>query len=85
MLSRLKLDSKLRREIDYKLLVSMILIVLFGILNIYLGKKSQRVFFFAKKQLIWFIISMAALYIILLWNYNIIYNYVEIFYWGSIL
>lgn len=27
---------------------------------------------------------MAALYIILLWNYNIIYNYVEIFYWGSI-
>ena len=28
MLSRLKLDSKLRREIDYKLLVSMILIVL---------------------------------------------------------
>ena len=84
MLSRLKLDSKLRREIDYKLLVSMILIVLFGILNIYLGTKSQRGFFFAKKQLIWFIISMAALYIILLWNYNIIYNYVEIFYWGSI-
>ena len=40
MLSRLKLDSKLRREIDYKLLVSMILIVLFGILNIYLGTKS---------------------------------------------
>ena len=84
MLSRLKLDSKLRREIDYKLLVSMILIVLFGILNIYLGTKSQRGFFFAKKQLIWFIISMAALYIILLWKYNIIYNYVEIFYWGSI-
>ena len=84
MLSRLKLDSKLRREIDYKLLVSMILIVLFGIFNIYLGTKNQWGSLFAKKQFIWFIISLIVLYLILLWDYNIIYNYVDIFYWGSI-
>lgn len=84
MLSRLKLDSKLRREIDYKLLVSMILIILFGIFNIFLGTKNQWGIFFAKKQFIWLIISLVVLYIILLWDYNIIYNYVEIFYWSSI-
>ncbi len=84
MLSRLKLDSKLRREIDYKLLVSMILIILFGIFNIYLGTKNQWGLLFAKKQFIWLIISLVVLYLILLWDYNIIYNYVDIFYWGSI-
>ncbi|WP_300348671.1 rod shape-determining protein RodA [Clostridium sp.] len=84
MLSKLKLDSKLRREIDYKLLVSMILIILFGIFNIYIGTRAQRGIFFANKQFLWFIISLVVLYLILLWDYNIIYNYVDIFYWGSI-
>ncbi|MPQ42489.1 rod shape-determining protein RodA [Clostridium tarantellae] len=84
MLEKLKIDSKLRKELDYKLLTVMIVIVLFGILNIYLATRAEHGVFFTKKQLIWFGISMLVLYIILLWDYTILYGYVEIFYWGSI-
>ena len=63
----------------------MISIVLFGILNIYLATKgSSTPFFFAKKQLIWFCISLVVIYFLLAVDYRIIYRYVPIFYWLAI-
>ena len=37
-----------------------------------------------KQQFFWFILSIVALYIFMAVDYTIIFNYVPIFYWGSV-
>ncbi|WP_211135063.1 rod shape-determining protein RodA [Clostridium paraputrificum] len=86
MLSRYKLDFKLIREIDKGLLFSAIALMLYGMLNIYLCTKGDVApFFFVKKQFMWFIISMVALYFLVAVDYSVIYRYVPVFYWGSVI
>ena len=87
---RHKLDFKLIREIDKTLLISIILLVLFGILNIYLCTKAgvgniTDPYYFVKKQITWFIISIVAMYILVSIDYSIIFQYVPILYWFSII
>lgn len=87
---RHKLDFKLIREIDKTLLISIILLVLFGILNIYLCTKAgvgniTDPYCFVKKQITWFIISIVAMYILVSIDYSIIFQYVPILYWFSII
>ena len=85
-LSRYKLDFKLIREIDKGLLFSAIALMLYGMLNIYLCTKGDVApFFFVKKQFMWFIISMVALYFLVAVDYSVIYRYVPVFYWGSVI
>ncbi len=81
---RLKLDTKLIKEIDKTLLICMILLTLYGIFNIYLCTKGDYGFSFAKKQFIWFLISMVALYFVITFDYTFILNYVPIIYWGTV-
>lgn len=86
ILSRYKLDFKLIREIDKGLLFSAIALMLYGMLNIYLCTKGDVApFFFVKKQFMWFIISMVALYFLVAIDYSVIYRYVPVFYWGSVI
>lgn len=81
----LKLDIRLLKEIDRTVLISTILLVLYGALNIYLCTKGgTNSFYYVKKQLTWFIVSLVALYVFISIDYTMIYNYVPIFYWGSI-
>ena len=89
-LSKYKLDFRLVREIDKTLLLSTIALTLFGILNIYLCTKGgvfEEVgpFYFAKKQILHFLISMVVIYFFVVIDYRTIYRYVPIFYWESIL
>ena len=88
LLSRYKLDFRLIRDIDKALLFSTIGLILFGIFNIYLCTKGgvfEDPFLFAKKQLVWFFVSMVALYLFVAIDYTVIYRYVPIFYWGSVI
>ncbi len=82
--SKHRLDFKKIRDIDKLLLISTIVLILFGILNIYLCTKGDYGFLYAKKQFIWMIISLVALYIFISIDYRVFYNYVPIFYWASI-
>lgn len=82
--SKHRLDFKKIRDIDKLLLISTVVLILFGILNIYLCTKGDYGFLYAKKQFIWMIISLVALYIFISIDYRVFYNYVPIFYWGSI-
>lgn len=88
-INRYRLDFRLVREMDTGLLISMILIILYGILNIYIATKGgvneYGAFYFVKKQGMWFIISMMVLYFFVAIDYKVIYRYVPILYWGSIL
>lgn len=83
--SKYKLDFKKIRDIDKVLLFSTIILVLFGILNIYLATKGDYQFTYAKKQLIWFVVSLVALYIFMAVDYRVLYNYVPIFYWAGVI
>lgn len=88
ILNRYKLDFRLIREIDKGLLFSMIAIIIYGILNIYIatkgGASEAGPFYFLTKQVMWFFISMVALYLFVAIDYKIIYRYVPIFYWFSV-
>lgn len=84
MLKKLKMDTKLFKEIDFSILFATIFIVLFGIINIYSTTKLTYGSFFAEKQLIWFLSSLIVLYLILLWDYNLLESFVPIVYWISV-
>jgi rod shape determining protein RodA len=82
----LKLDVRLIREIDKTLLISLILLVLYGTFNIYLCTKGMGTGpNFAKQQLSWFALSLVGLYIFISIDYTILFNYVPIFYWGTVI
>ena len=83
MFSKFRMDTKLIKEIDKTLLISMILLTLYGIFNIYLCTKDDGLFY-AKKQFIWFIVSLIAMYFILCVDYTLLLNYAPIFYWATI-
>ncbi|PRR82437.1 rod shape-determining protein RodA [Clostridium vincentii] len=87
-LSKFKLDFRLIREIDTGLLIATILLVLYGIFNIYLCTKGDLSaygpFYYVKKQSMSFVLSMVALYIFVAVDYRIMYRYITIFYWGSV-
>ncbi|WP_294372248.1 rod shape-determining protein RodA [uncultured Clostridium sp.] len=85
MFKRFRLEMRLIKEIDKTLLFSMILLVLYGILNIYLCTKGGKYDGFALKQFMWLVISLVILYAFLSVDYTILMNYVPIFYWGSVL
>jgi rod shape determining protein RodA len=87
MLKKYNLDFRLLKELDFKLLITLIILTLFGIINIYLCTKGgvfNDPFLFAKKQLIWFFISLVSMYFVLTFDYKIIYGYVPIIYWITI-
>lgn len=87
-IKRYRIDFRMMRDIDRGLLISTIALILFGILNIYLCTKGSldniSPFFFAKKQFMWFIISMVVLYLFVVVDYKVIYRYVPVFYWVSV-
>ena len=80
-----KMNFKKIRDIDKVLLLTTIILAVFGIINIYFATKGNYGFSYAKKQLIWFIVSFVALYIFMAVDYRVLYNYVPIFYWGGVL
>ncbi|MGL5150265.1 MAG: rod shape-determining protein RodA [Clostridium sp.] len=85
LLDKYKLDFKIIREIDKALLTSTILLILYGILNIYLCTKGDMGYSTALRQFVWLGVSMVALYIFMAIDYNVIYGYVPIFYWGCVI
>ena len=85
LFKQLKMDVRLIKEIDKTALISLILLILYGILNIYLCTKGAYGLSFAKQQFFWFMLSIVALYFLMAVDYKIIYDYVPIFYWGVVI
>lgn len=81
MFERLKMNSKLWKELDYTMLITSILIVLYGVISIYSIVGSLN----AKKQIVWLILSLVVTYIILIFDYKIFSNYTPVFYWFTII
>lgn len=84
-LSKFKLNLKNLKKVDKLMFISIILITMFGIVNIYLAKKaSVGGMIFPIKQSIFFIAAILFLYFILSIDYSIIKAFTPIFYWTSI-
>ncbi|SHE66011.1 rod shape-determining protein RodA [Clostridium fallax] len=81
MLNKLKIDTKLLKELDLSILISMIMIVLFGIVNIYVATRASKGMEFSEKQFVWLILSLFVMYFLLVIDYSTIMAYVPIFYW----
>ena len=81
------LNIKRMRSIEVPLLVFMIVLCLFGILNIYLctkGGKFSSPYYFLKRQFIWFVVSIIVMYVILSIDYRDVYDVTNIIYWATI-
>ncbi|MCE5222160.1 MAG: rod shape-determining protein RodA [Clostridium sp.] len=85
MFKSFKLDMRLIKEIDKTIVISLILLILYGTLNIYLCTKGEYGLSYVEKQAFWFVVSMLALYIFIAVDYTIIFNYVPIFYWSVVI
>ena len=84
-LSKFKLNLKNLKKVDIWMFISIVLITMFGIVNIYLAKKaSTGGMLFPIKQSIFFIGAILLLYFVLAIDYSIIKAFTPIFYWTSI-
>ncbi len=84
ILELLTLDRKVLRELDVRALMAIIAIVLFGTVNIYSATHLKSGTHYAKAQIVWLVIGLAVTYVILCFDYILLENYAQIFYWASI-
>ena len=75
MLNKLKIDTRLLKEMDWTILITAICILLFGVLNIYISAGA----YYAKLQLLWLCVGLVAVYASILVDYTVVKNYVVIF------
>lgn len=85
MLSRFKIDFRQLKEIDKPILFSLISLMVFGIINIYLASASEFGTLFLIRQSAWFVLSLVVLYFVLAIDYSILKAYTPILYWVSII
>ncbi|WP_027632092.1 rod shape-determining protein RodA [Clostridium hydrogeniformans] len=78
MISRLNL--KLLKELDFRIIIISIVLSTFGVLNIYLATGISDVI----KQVAWIIISLFISYLLIRIDYILIKNVVPIFYWITV-
>lgn len=84
MLSHFKLNFKLLKEIDKPILFSLITLMIFGIINIYLASYAEYGNLFLIRQSISFVVVLVALYFVIAIDYTLLKAYTPLFYWGSI-
>ncbi|WP_414648724.1 rod shape-determining protein RodA [Clostridium sp.] len=85
MLQNLKINKKLLRELDYSVIILAICIVIFGGINIYSATNKDYGNYYAKMQIVWLILSLIAVYVLLVFDYMLIENYAVIIYWAGII
>ncbi|NLZ35496.1 MAG: rod shape-determining protein RodA [Clostridiales bacterium] len=84
MLSHFKLNLKLLKEIDKPILFSLITLMIFGIINIYLASHAEYGNLFLIRQSLCFVVVLVALYFVIAIDYTLLKAYTPLFYWGSI-
>lgn len=84
MFSRFKINFKMLKQIDKTVTFALISLILFGILNIYIASRSEFGPMFLQRQLMWFVVSMVALYFMIAIDYSIFKGYTPLFYWVSV-
>lgn len=84
MLSKITISKKLLRELDFTVIIAVILIVVFGTMNIYSATHLKFGSYYLKVQTIWLVAGLILTYCILIFDYSIIQGYANIIYWFGI-
>lgn len=84
MLKKMNMGKKLFRELDFTVIIAVILIVIFGSVNIYSATHMKYGNHFLKAQLIWLVAGLAITYVILIFDYSVIQGYANIIYWFGV-
>lgn len=85
MFDKIKIERKLLKQLDFGMLFTLVLIVVFSIFNIYSAKHLTDGNHYMKMQIIWLFIGLFLVYITLIFDYTLIKNFTPIFYWICII
>lgn len=79
----LKIPAKLSflKNLDISFIINAVIIVAFGILNIYTSTYHSNGYFFTKKQILFLLLSLAVCIFLLFIDYKTILRFSEILYW----
>ncbi len=79
------IERKLVKQIDFSLLIAVILISIFGCANIYSATFRTLGFHTMLNQVLYIFIGLIIIYVLLLFDYNLIGNFSSIFYWVGVI
>lgn len=83
-MSKFLIDKRFLKQLDFTMLITVVLITIFGVMNIYSVTYSKQGFYYAKLQFLWLLMGLAIVYFILIFDYNFIGIYSKLIYWASI-
>ncbi|EKQ57824.1 MULTISPECIES: rod shape-determining protein RodA [unclassified Clostridium] len=78
------INRRFLRQLDLTMLITSVIISIFGILNIYSVTNSNFGLYYGKLQILWLIIGLAIVYFILVFDYNTLGSYSKLIYWSGI-
>lgn len=83
-MNRFLISKKVLKQLDITMLITAIIITIFGIINIYSVTHSSFEFYYAKLQIIWLLLGLVIVYFILTYDYNTIGSYSKLIYWAGV-
>lgn len=84
MLEKFRISRKLLRELDFTIIITVIVLVIFSAVNVYSATHLKIGNYYLKAQLIWLVVGLLLTYFILIFDYSIIQSYANIIYWFGI-
>ncbi len=80
IIQKLKLSFKLIRELDFILIFFVMILSVFGLMNIYSVTNRKNGYYFLNHQVIWILISIFIVYVILCIDYSKFIFYIDFAY-----
>jgi rod shape-determining protein RodA len=84
MLEKFRISRKLLRELDFTIIITVIVLVIFSAVNVYSATHLKIGNYYLKAQLIWLVVGLLLTYFILIFDYSIIQSYANIIYWFGV-
>jgi rod shape determining protein RodA len=84
MLEKLKISRKLLRELDFTVIITVVVLVIFSSVNVYSATHLKAGNYYLKAQLIWLVMGLLLTYFILTFDYSVIQSYANVIYWLGI-
>src|SRR5471030_641140 len=78
------ISKKLLKQLDITMIITAIIITIFGIVNIYSVTHSSFGYYYGMLQILWLIMGLAIVYLILVFNYNTLVTYSKLIYWSGV-
>lgn len=85
MLKNLIINRKLLKQLDFGLIITVLIISLFGVMNIYSCTYKKYGVYYLEHQLVWIILGLFVMYLLISIDYSLLGSYSKIIYGLGIL